>query len=263
VISVVGTVAHRPASASQESHFEAQNMTAAFVPDANAELRSLLAACHIADDPCPPLSALVDWLEQHSDPRSVVVWVGTRLWQLAYLNRGLTKKEEAEQRQLLHRVSTECSPILKEWLGFPISWIASTRHPGFGDSCPLLFVQIKGHESLPARLSEAFAAGWVWKLLVCGPRIDRILANVLATTGPIRHLAFCGNEALTDDDLSVLPQFPHLRELDFLETRLSDEGLPHLYSIMALREVSLYDTRVTEAGIAALSGALPECSILY
>ena len=237
-------------------------MTATFVPDTEVDLRSLLAACQVADDPLPQLLALVAWLEQHRDPRSVMVQIGTRLWELAFcLNRSLTETEQAEQTRLLHRFSNECRPVLAAWLEFPAGWLASSRHPALHDSWPLLSVEIKGHGPLPARLSGAFAAGWVWKVLVSGSHVDRILANVLATPGPIRHLAFCSNEALTDDDLSVLQRFPGLRELDILETRISDEGLPHLYSIKTLREVSLYDTQVTPAGVAALETALPECGV--
>src|SRR5262249_38154977 len=157
--------------------------------------------------------------------------------------------------------SNECRPVLAAWLEFPAGWLVSSRHPALHDSWPLLSVEIKGHGPLPTRLSGAVAAGWGWKVLVSGARIDRILANVLPTPGSIRHLAFCSNKALTDDDLSVLPRFPGLRELDFLETQISDGGLPHLYSIKTLREVSLYDTQVTPAGVAALETALPECGV--
>jgi hypothetical protein len=92
--------------------------------------------------------------------------------------------------------------------------------------------------------------------------VDEALDVLVAEPGPIREIAFYGNQSLRDGDLEVLARVPYLREVDLSRTRVSDRGLRHLHRIGTLRSVRLeYTPRVTRAGIAALQEALPACVV--
>jgi hypothetical protein len=231
-----------------------------FVPDSEPKLQSLLAACQAADDPIPALSALADWLEARGDPRSQVVRLRTRHWQLDQQQEFQIQERktfEAERRELWLRICNECFSVVEKWLGF----CGDRSTVNIGWYAPLLDVQVKVLPDKMPQLAAAFQTGWVWELSVTGTAVDEILAELLSKTGPVRCITFYENEGLRNDDLALLGEVPHLRELGLGQTRISDAGLRHLYPIKTLRQVWLFDTRVTQAGIEALRQALPECRI--
>jgi hypothetical protein len=228
-----------------------------FAPDTDPELRSLLAACQAADDAGPPLSALACWLERRKDPRGSIVRLGVRYW---HESQHPERQDpiafgELETRMLYE----EGDPVLADWLGLR----------GRGDSAgvcwhrPLLYVSVSGtFDEVPVPVLPVIRAGWVWQLDLVGPRVDENLDTLLAEPGPIRELAFFGNQSLRDGDLEGLAGVPHLREVDLSRTRVTDRGLRHLHRIGTLRVVRLeYTPRVTRTGIAALQEALPVCAV--
>lgn len=223
-----------------------------FVSDTVPELRSLLTACQAADDAGPPLTALADWLDGRQDPRSSQVRLGIRYLQ----GRHMDTQEFAElEGQMLE----EGDEVLADWLGLC----------GRGDSAgvcwhrPLLYVAVnKTFDEMPVPVLPVIRAGWVWQLDLVGPRVDEALDTLLAESGPIRELAFFGNESLRDSDLEAVAGIPHLREVDLSRTRITDRGIPHLHQIPTLRLLRLECTpRVTSAGVAALHEALPACVV--
>jgi hypothetical protein len=221
------------------------------VPDTDPELRSLLAACQAADDAGPPLSALASWLDRQRDPRSPLVRLGVRYLQAGHL-------DSQEFAELETQMLEEGDEVLTGWLGLR----------GRGDSAgvcwhsPLLYVCVNAFDELAVDALPVVRAGWVWQLDLVGPRVDEALDALLAEPGPIRELAFFGNQALRDGDLEALAGIPHLREVDLSRTRVTDRGLRHLHRIPTLRLVRLESTRrVTCAGIAALQEALPACVV--
>jgi hypothetical protein len=229
-------------------------------PDTNPELRALLEGCQAADDPTAASAALTDWLIERDDPRAVLVQIGIRLWQLDRLVPD-SQNSSNEARRWRERFSAECYPVLQSWLGFPITWNPEPDRPAFWNETPLLNVSIQEVGALLPKLLEAFNAGWVWRLMIAGTDVDEVLAVLRARKGPLRELSFYENSALRNGDLTLLREIPHLRELDFHGTRVSDEGLRHLHSIPTLRFIDLVGTRVTDAGVAALEAALPECEV--
>jgi hypothetical protein len=223
-----------------------------FVPDTDPELRSLLTVCQVADDAGPPLTALGDWLDSRHDPRSSLVRLGIRYLQGPHMD---TQEFAELERQMLE----EGDEVLADWLGLC----------GRGDSAgvcwhrPLLYVSVSNtFDEMPVSVLPVLRAGWVWQLDLEGPRVDENLDTLLEEPGPIRELAFCGNESLRDGDLKALAGLPHLREVDLSRTRITDRGLHHLHRIGTLRLVRLeYTRRVTRAGVAALRKALPGCVV--
>jgi hypothetical protein len=228
---------------------------ATFVADSDSDLRSLLAACQSADDLIPPMSALGAWLERRHDPRSLLVRMGARYWQYSRDRNG----EGAEFDDLERRMNEEGDEVLAGWLGLR----------GRGDSVgicwhrPLLYVSVsRAFDEMSLPVLPVIRAGWVWQLDLVGSRVDEDLDTLLAEPGPIREVAFSGNQALRDGDLEALTGIPHLREVDLSRTRVTDRGLRHLHRIGTLRVVTLeYTRRVTRAGIAALQEALPACAV--
>jgi hypothetical protein len=230
-----------------------------FVPDTDPELRSLLVACQAADDAGPPLSALAFWLNRRKDPRAPLVQLGIRYWNATRReprqNLSPVEFDELETRMLYE----EGDPVLADWVGLC----------GRGDSAgvcwhrPLLYVSVTNtFDDMPVPVLPVLRAGWVWQLDLVGPRVDEALHTLLAEPGPIRELAFFGNQSLRDGDLEALAGSPHLREVDLSRTRITDRGLGHLHQIRTLRLVRLeYTPRVTRAGVAALEKALPGCVV--
>src|SRR5262245_31700621 len=230
-----------------------------FVSDTDPHLRSLLTACQAADDASPPLVALADWLDTRHDPRGRLVRLGIRYWNATRReppeNLDPGEFDELETRMLYE----EGDPVLADWLGLL----------GRGDSAgvcwhrPLLYVAVsKTFGEMPVPVLPVIRAGWVWQLDLVGPRVDEALDTLLAEPGPIRELAFFGNESLRDGDLEGLAAIPHLREVDLSRTRITERGLRHLHRIPTLRLVRLeYTPRVTSAGVAALQEALPACVV--
>jgi hypothetical protein len=230
-----------------------------FVADTDRKLRSLLAACHAADDAGPPLSAVASWLDRRKDPRAPLVRLGIRYW------NGTRREppedldpaewDELETRMLYE----EGDPVLADWLGLC----------GRGDSAgvcwhrPLLYVSVSNtFEEIPVPILPVIRAGWVWQLDLVGPRVDEALDTLLADPGPIRELAFFGNESLRDGDLEGLAGIPSLREVDLSRTRITDRGVRHLHRIRTLRLVRLESTpRVTSGGVTALQEVLPACVV--
>ena len=162
---------------------------------------------------------------------------------------------ELETRMLYE----EGDPVLADWLGLR----------GRGDSAgvcwhrPLLYVTVsKTFEEMPVPVLPVIRAGWVWQLDLLGPRVDEALDTLIAEAGPIRELAFFGNQSLRDGDLEALASIPHLREVDLSRTHITDRGLRRLHRIRTLRLVRLEaPRRVTRAGVAALEEALPACVV--
>jgi hypothetical protein len=227
-----------------------------FVSNADPELRSLLAACQAADDPRPPMSALAGWLDDRQDPRAALVRLGTRYWQIGHID--LDSRDDAEFDELYDRLDAEGDDVLNHWLGF----VGDGDTVGFSWHRPLVYLYVNQFDTLPVQAREIVRAGWVWQLDIVGPRVDEALDVLLAERGPIREIAFYGNQALRDGDLEVLASVPHLREVDLSRTRVTDRGLRHLHRIGTLRQLVLeYTLRVTGAGVAALQEALPTCVI--
>jgi hypothetical protein len=162
---------------------------------------------------------------------------------------------ELETRMLYE----EGDPVLADWVGLQ----------GRGDSAgvcwhrPLLYVTVsKTFEEMPVPVLPVIRAGWVWQLDLLGPRVDEALDTLLAEPGPIRELAFFGNQSLRDGDLEALAGLPHLREVDLSRTRITDRAIRHLHRIRTLRLVRMeYTSRVTSAGVAALQDAMPACVV--
>jgi hypothetical protein len=234
-----------------------------FVADTDPELRSLLSACQVADDPLPALAKLAGWLEERGDPRGPVVRIQTRYWYVYYCDEGYKKYYAAEAEELQRRSDEECEPAYERWLGFR----------GNGDTIaiacqmPLLDLQVADLEPVRQHLPKLRAvlqAGWVWSLYVLGAAVDDILGELLPGTGPIRDVGFgeAAAAALRDGDLATLQQVPHLRALTLSGSRVSDAGLRHLHRVRGLRVVELARTRVSRAGVAALREALPACEVL-
>jgi hypothetical protein len=228
-----------------------------FVSDTNPELRSLLMACQAADDASPPLSALADWLDCRQDPRGPLLRLGLQYWHE-------TQHPESQDPIAFGELETrmlyeEGDPVLADWLGLR----------GRGDSAgvcwhrPLLYVTVsKTFEEMPVPVLPVIRAGWVWQLDLLGPRVDEALDTLIAEAGPIRELAFFGNQSLRDGDLESLADIPHLREVDLSRTRITDRGFRHLHRVRTLRLVRMESTpRVTSAGVAALQEALPACVV--
>jgi hypothetical protein len=228
-----------------------------FVPDTDPELRSLLTACQAADDASAPMSALAAWLDRRRDPRGPLVRLGLRYWHESQHpeSQDPIAFGELETRMLYE----EGDPVLADWLGLR----------GRGDSAgvcwhrPLLYVAVsKTFAEIPVPVLPVIRAGWVWQLALVGPRVDEALGTLLAEPGPLRELAFFGNESLRDGDLEALAGIPHLREVDLSRTRITDRGLHHLHRIPTLRLLRLeYTPRVTSAGVAALQESLPVCVV--
>jgi Leucine Rich repeat len=226
------------------------------VCDTDPELRSLLTACQVADDPSGPMSALASWLDNRQDPRGAPVRLGARYWHACHREPEIQDRPEFDD--LERRMDDEGDEVLVRWLGFR----------GDGDTVgvswhrPLVYLSVNEFAKLPVQACEIVRAGWVWQLDIVGPRVDEALDTLLAEPGPIREVAFFGNQSLRDADLEALTSVPHLREVDLSRTRITDRGLRHLHRIRTLRHVHLeYTPRVTTAGVAALQEALPACAV--
>jgi mono/diheme cytochrome c family protein len=59
---------------------------------------------------------------------------------------------------------------------------------------------------------------------------------------------------LTDADLGVLKEIPHIIELDLKNAGIGDAGVAHLASLSTLERLHLEKTKVTDAGLKHLSG---------
>jgi hypothetical protein len=231
-------------------------MTAMFVSNTNPELRSLLAACQAADDPRSPMSALAGWLDDRQDPRAALVRLGMRYWQIGHID--LDRWDDADFDDLERQLDEEGDDVLNHWLGF----VGDGDTVAFSWHRPLVYLYVNQFDTLPVQAREIVRAGWVWQLDLVGPRVDEALDTLLAEPGPIREVAFYGNQSLRDADLEGLASVPHLREVDLSRTRITDRRLRHLHQIQTLRLVFLeYTPRVTKAGVAALQEALPACVV--
>jgi len=57
---------------------------------------------------------------------------------------------------------------------------------------------------------------------------------------------------MTDAELAVLAQFPHVRRVKLWETNITDGGLKHLRTLCHLEVLDLAETSITDAGLANL-----------
>jgi hypothetical protein len=232
-------------------------VTAVFVPDTDAELRSLLTACQAADDADAPLSALASWLDSRRDPRGPPVRLGIRYWN-ATRQEPPEVLDDNESDELYNEMEEQGDAVLVPWLGF----VGDGGTVGVSWHRPLVYLYVNQFDTLPVQAREIVRAGWVWQLDIVGPRVDEALDTLLAEPGPIREVAFYGNQSLRDGDLEALASIPRLREVDLSRTHITDRGLRHLHRIRTLRLVRLEGPRrVTRAGVAALEEALPACVV--
>jgi internalin A len=58
---------------------------------------------------------------------------------------------------------------------------------------------------------------------------------------------------ISDEDLSILGNFPFLRSLTLADTDITDAGLQHLADLTSLETLDLSTTQVTTAGLACLT----------
>jgi len=185
-----------------------------FIPDTDAQLRSLLVACQAADAPLPALARLADWLDERGDPRGRAVRIQSRYWYVYYCREGFDRHYAAEADELQRRSDEVTRPVYDRWLGF--------RGDGASviPACqtPLLDLQVTDVERvrphLP-RLRAAFQAGWVWDMYCLGWAVDEMMSELLTGAGPVRRVGFAKDaaKALRAADLAALRAVPHLREL--------------------------------------------------
>ncbi|MBI1904340.1 MAG: hypothetical protein HYS13_24865 [Planctomycetia bacterium] len=69
------------------------------------------------------------------------------------------------------------------------------------------------------------------------------------------------NDAVLAALVSHLQNLPTLRELDLVETHVTDEGLAHLHRLGLLKELYVYQNRTTAEGRQKLAQALPNTQI--
>jgi uncharacterized protein (TIGR02996 family) len=234
---------------------------ATFVPDSNRTLRALLTACHAAEDARAPLAALADWLDERDDPRGPLVRMGRRYWEIQHIDK-MSNESLGDLYELEDTMPRQGDPVIKRWLGFSrralVLTVEWTR--------PLPFVHVDAYRLLdPAqrkRLLQLMKSGWVWEIRF--PFLDEGFRKLLTKSGTIWQLRLDENEAVRDEDLKLLAQVPHLRELDLRETGISDAGLRHLHKIKTLRAIFVERAnRITKGGAAALQKALPGCTLHY
>ena len=72
---------------------------------------------------------------------------------------------------------------------------------------------------------------------------------------------FLRRSRVTDDDLQLLQDVPHLQILRLWQSTITDAGLRHIAKLKGLKRLILIHTKVTNAGIAKLQKALPNCTI--
>jgi hypothetical protein len=77
------------------------------------------------------------------------------------------------------------------------------------------------------------------------------MVDVSYANYPVYGLDFSGTK-LNDDDLALINQVEHIRELILRNTQISDEGLPYLQKVRLLRSLDLRGTTVTDRGLAHL-----------
>jgi hypothetical protein len=231
---------------------------ATFIPDTDPDLRSLLAACQVEDDPRRPMALLADCLDGRGDPRGPLVRLGRRYWEIVYLLRG-PDEHMRELCELEERMPEEGRAVLQDWLGFRSPPSAAS----VDWSSPLLHVHVSAYRLLSPAQREAIRAlvraGWVWVLQL--EFVDEAFGELLSLGSPIRELRFDENRALRDPDLELVARVPHLRELDLRQTEVSDAGLRHLHGVRTLRRIFLERSFVSNAGVAALRKALPACEV--
>jgi hypothetical protein len=59
---------------------------------------------------------------------------------------------------------------------------------------------------------------------------------------------------VSDDDLALLADLPHLESLILSETTITDEGLAHFAGLTKLRHLYLFGTKITDDGLKHLKG---------
>lgn len=65
------------------------------------------------------------------------------------------------------------------------------------------------------------------------------------------------NTKVTDDDLSLLRDFPFVNVLDLSHTSIANDGLSHLNGLPGLEELIVIDTRISGSALAAFRRKYP------
>jgi hypothetical protein len=71
--------------------------------------------------------------------------------------------------------------------------------------------------------------------------------------GFVIHIYFSG-KPITDDDLDLLKNFPHLHRLELSKTQITDAGLDYVKRLSDLTILNLSQTEITDKGLAKLKG---------
>ena len=67
---------------------------------------------------------------------------------------------------------------------------------------------------------------------------------------PVRDVYLLGCKDIDDDSLSIVTNFPHVRNLTLSYTKITDKGLRHLRGLKELRSLALCFTGISDAGLA-------------
>jgi hypothetical protein len=89
---------------------------------------------------------------------------------------------------------------------------------------------------------------------VAAGRIKPDVLAALTTTTTLASLNFDFLGTFTDAGLADVKDFPNLRGLNLVGTKVTDAGLVHLKALTKLNEVDLTDTTITDKGLANLNG---------
>src|SRR4051812_2804623 len=66
---------------------------------------------------------------------------------------------------------------------------------------------------------------------------------------------------VTDDDLKLFENFPHVQVLDLSRTAVSDHGLSHLAKLPALEELIVVNTQISEGSIELFRHSHPTVKV--
>ncbi len=74
-------------------------------------------------------------------------------------------------------------------------------------------------------------------------------------------IAVLANTGVTDADLALFRDFPHVQTLDLSHTSIGDAGLTHLAGLPALEELILIETKISRSAIKNFQVAHPGVTI--
>jgi hypothetical protein len=69
------------------------------------------------------------------------------------------------------------------------------------------------------------------------------------------------NTQITDADLALFQDFPHVQTLDLSNTAIGDAGLAHVAGLTALEDLIVVGTRMTKKGLAAFQRSHPVVTV--